>query len=74
MARTLAVLCDGLKRLYDKVYIPLINVEPQQTQSSRCAATDTVKKLQCLAHQVIIGFVVLISQKVLYTREQKDLD
>lgn len=61
VARTLAVLCDGLKRLYDKVYVPLINVKPQQPQSSRCAATDTVKKLQRLAHQVIIGFVVLIS-------------
>lgn len=74
MARTLAVLCDGFKRLYDQVYVPLINVEPQQPQSSRCAATDTVKKLQCLTHQVIIGFVALISQKVLYTREQKDFD
>lgn len=65
MARALTVLSDALQRLFDQGHVPLINVKAQQPQASCGAAADAVQKLQRLTHQVIVGFVVLVSKEIL---------
>lgn len=65
MAGSLAVLCEALYCLVDEAYVLLIDVESQQPQASRGAATDTVQELQRLTHQIIVVLVVLTPQKVL---------
>lgn len=65
MAGALAVLGETLHGLVDESHVLLINIEPQQTQASCGTATDAVKELQCLTHQIIIVLVVLTTQEVL---------
>lgn len=65
MTRALAVLSDALQRLFDQIYVPLINVETQQPQASCGAAADAVQKLQCFTYQVIVSFVVLVPKEIL---------
>lgn len=62
---TLAVLSQALHGLVDESYVLLIDVESQQPQSARGAATDAVQELKRLTHQVIVVLVVLVAQKVL---------
>ncbi len=45
MARSLAVLGEWFQSLVDKGHIILINIEPQQAQTSSRASTYTVEKL-----------------------------
>lgn len=68
MTRTLAVLSQALHSLVDETYVLLIDVESQQAQSPSRAATDTVQKLECLTHQVIVVLVILVPQEVLEVR------
>lgn len=71
VAGALAVLCEALHGLVDESHVLLVNVEPKQTQASCGAATDAVKELQCLAHQVIIVLVVLTAQEVLERQRER---
>lgn len=74
VAGALAVLGEALHGLVDKSHVLLINVEPQQTQASCSAATDAVKELQRLAHQVIIVLVVLTAQEVLERQRETEVE
>lgn len=65
MARSLAVLGESLQRLANQVNITLIYVEAQQPETPGGAPTNTVQELESLTHQVVVGFVVLVTQKVL---------
>lgn len=65
MTGTLAVLSQALHRLVDETNVLLVDVEAQQAQSSGGTAANTVQELQCLAHQVVVVLVILVSQKVL---------
>ena len=65
MARPLAVLCEALQGLVDEGHIALIDVDSQQSQAPRGAATNTVQELQRLAHHVVMGAAVLMAQVVL---------
>lgn len=69
MAGALAVLGDGLQGLLHQAHVPLVDVETQEAQAPRGAATDAVQELQRLAHQVVVGLVVLVAQKVLCKEE-----
>ena len=60
MAGALAVLGQTLQRLVDEQHVVFVDIEAQQTQAARSAATDAVQELQALTHQVIVGLVVLI--------------
>lgn len=70
MAGALAVLGDGFQRLSHQVHVTLINVKSQQAQTSGGASADAIKELQSLAHQVVVGFVVLAAQEVLNREER----
>ena len=48
MARSLAVLGEALQRLVDEGDILLIDVEAEEPQTPRGAATDAVQELQSL--------------------------
>lgn len=74
MTGALAVLGETLNGLIDESHILLVNVEPQQTQASCGTATDAVKELQRLAHQVIIVLVVLTAQEVLERQRQTEVE
>lgn len=73
MAGTLAILSQALYSLVDESYVLFVDVESQKTQSSCCAATDTVQELKCLTHQIVIVLVVLIAQQVLGMQENNHL-
>jgi len=63
LAGTLAVLCERLQALGDEVHVGLVDVETQQAQAPRGAATHDVQELQRLTHQVVVGLVVLAAQE-----------
>lgn len=65
MTGTLAVLRQALHRLVDETNVLLVDVEAQQAQASRGAATNTVQELESLTHQVVVVLVILVAQKVL---------
>lgn len=65
VAGALAVLCERLQGLRDEDHVALVDVEAQQAQASRGAATHDVQELQSLTHQVVVGLVVLVPQEVL---------
>ena len=46
--------------------VGLVDVEPQQPQAAGGAAAHDVQELQRLAHQVVVGLVVLAAQEVLH--------
>lgn len=71
VAGPLAVLGQGLQGLGDESHVVLVDVEPQQPQPARGAATHDVQELQRLTHQVVVGFVVLAPQEVLWSRAQE---
>lgn len=70
MAGALAVFSDGFQRLPHQVHVALINVKSQQAEASGGASADTIQELQSLAHQVVVGFVVLAAQEVLKRKEK----
>ena len=45
-----------------------MNVQAQQAQATCRASADAIQELQRLAHQVVVGLVVLMSQVALETR------
>lgn len=65
VAGALAILGEGLQGLDDEAHVVLVDVEPQQPQTARGAAAHDVQELQSLAHQVVVGLVVLAAQEVL---------
>lgn len=65
MARPLAVLCQALHSLVYESDVLLVNIKPQQPQTSCSAATYTIQELQRLTHQVVVVFVVLTAKEVL---------
>ena len=68
MARSLAVLGEALQRLVDaEGDILLIDVEAEEPQTPRGAATDAVQELQSLTDQVVVGLGALMPQEVLRT-------
>lgn len=71
VAGPLAVLGQGLQGLGDESHVVLVDVEPQQPQPARGAAAHDVQELQRLTHQVVVGFVVLAPQEVLWSRAQE---
>lgn len=72
MTGTLAVLSQALHSLVDEPYVLLVDVESQQPQSARGAATDTVQELKSLTHQIIVVLVMLVAQKVLEMEGDKE--
>lgn len=71
MARALAVFCQALHSLVYESDVLLINIESQQPQAPRSAATYTIQELQCLTHQVVVVFVVLTAKEVLGNKREK---
>ena len=65
MTRSLAVLGEALEGLVDEGHVALVDVDAQQAQAPRGAATDTVEELQRLTHHVVVGAAVLVAQVVL---------
>lgn len=59
VARPLTVLGQTFQRLVDQRYVFLIYIQTKKSKSTSRASTDTVQKLQRLAHQVVVGLVVL---------------
>ena len=73
VAGALAVLRQALHSLVDESHVLLVDVESQQAQSARGAATDTVQELEGLTHQVVVSLVVLVAQKVLESEHETSL-
>lgn len=71
MTGTLAVLSQTLHSLVDESDILLIDVQSQQAQSPRSAATDAVQELKRLTHQVVVVLVILVAQKILEMEGKK---
>lgn len=65
VARPLAVFGQALQGLVDKGYVLLVDVQSEKTKASSCAPTDTVQKLQCLTHQIVVGLIVLATKEIL---------
>jgi len=65
VARPLAVLGQTFQRLVDQRDIFLVDVQTKQSQPASCAPTDAVQELQGLAHQVVVGLVVLAAKEIL---------
>lgn len=65
MARPLAVFSQALQGLVDKGYILLVDVQSEETKASSCAPADTVQKLQCLTHQIVVGLIILATKEIL---------
>lgn len=61
MAWALAVFSECDETLLDQKGILLINVEPQEAETSTGPTTDALKELQCLQNQVIVGLAVFLS-------------
>lgn len=68
VAGTLAVLSDGLQGLANKVHVILIYVKAEQAEASRGASTNAVQELESLAHQVVVGLVVLVAKEILQAK------
>lgn len=65
MAGTLAVLGDGLQGLANQVHITLVNVKAEQAEAPCGASTNAVQELKSLAHQIVVGLVVLVAKEIL---------
>lgn len=59
VARPLTVLGQTFQCLVDERDVLLVYVQPKEAESTGRAPTDTVQKLQRLAHQVVVRLVVL---------------
>lgn len=70
VARPLAVLGQTLQCLVDQRDVFLIDIQTKKSKSTSCASTDTVQKLQRLAHQVVVCLVVLAAKEILWGKRQ----
>lgn len=71
MAGALAVLGNGLQSLANQVHVTLINVKAEQAQASCGASTNAVQELKGLAHQIVVGLVVLVAKEILEVKKKK---
>lgn len=65
MAGALTVLSQTLQGLVDECHVLLIDVEAQEAEAPRGAATDTVQELQGLTHKIVVVLVILAAEEVL---------
>jgi len=65
MTRTLAVFRQRCQSLVDQSNVDFGDVQAEQAETTGCAATDAVEKLQRLADNVVVGLVTLSSQVIL---------
>lgn len=65
VAGPLTVLGETLQGLVDEGYVLLVDVEAEEAQAARGASTDAVQELQGLAHQIVVGLVILATEEVL---------
>lgn len=65
MAGPLTVLGETLQGLVDESHVLLVDVEAEEAQAARGASADAVQELQGLAHQIVVGLVVLAAEEVL---------
>jgi len=68
MARSLAVLNQRHQCLVHKKCIRLVDVEAEKPEAASCTATDTVKELQRLTNDVVVGLVALRPQEILQSQ------
>lgn len=62
---TLTIFSERLQGLIDESHVTLVDVKPQQSQAPSGGAANTVQKHQRFRHQVVVWFVVLITEKIL---------
>ena len=65
MARSLTVFGQTFQGLVDEGHVLFVDIESQKTKTPGGASTNTVQKLQRLAHQIVVGLVVLATEEVL---------
>lgn len=53
------------------MHVGLVDVEAEQAEPPRGASTHDIQELQRLAHQVVVGLVILAAQEVLERQDQK---
>lgn len=75
MAGALTVLSQTLQGLVNEGHVLLIDVEAQEAEAPRGAATDTVQELQGLTHKIVVVLVILAAEEVLvrYKKNNKVL-
>lgn len=71
MAGALTVLSQTLQGLVDECHVLLVDVEAQEAEASRGAATDTVQELQGLTHKIVVVLVILAAEEVLVGSKKK---
>lgn len=64
MTRPLAVLGQTLEALVDESHIGFVDVQTKQTQATGGTTANTVEKLECFMHQVVIGLTVVLLANV----------
>lgn len=65
MAGALTVLSQTLQGLVNEGHVLLVDVEAQEAEAPRGAATDTVQELQGLTHKIVVVLVILAAEEVL---------
>lgn len=71
MAGALTVLSQAFKGLVNEGHVLLVDVEAQEAEAPRGAATDTVQKLQGLTHKIVVVLVILAAEEVLVRYKKK---
>lgn len=71
MAGALTVLSQTLQGLVNEGHVLLVDVEAQEAEAPRGAATDTVQELQGLTHKIVIVLVILAAEEVLVRYKKK---
>lgn len=72
MAGALTVLSQTLQGLVNEGHVLLVDVEAQEAEAPRGAATDTVQELQGLTHKIVIVLVILAAEEVLVRYKKKE--
>lgn len=73
MAGALTVLSQTLQGLVDECHVLLVDVEAQEAEAPRGAATDTVQELQGLTHKIVVVLVILAAEEVLVGSKNKEI-
>lgn len=71
MAGALTVLSQTLQSLVNEGHVLLVDVEAQEAEAPRGAATDTVQELQGLTHKIVVVLVILAAEEVLVRYKKK---
>lgn len=71
MAGALTVLSQTLQGLVNEGHVLLVDVEAQEAEAPRGAATDTVQELQGLTHKIVVVLVILAAEEVLVWYQKK---